>query len=127
MASTSGRPINGVVRILIVLAGTWGMAGRPAFAQDALIERPGPPPLDDLETDVNKDGVPDGWYNARDAVLMPEGGVIGPHFVRFQSDKPGQPVSDQPGFRDQWPTDRGDRAGPVGPAEQHPARRARRS
>ena len=60
-------------------------------AQEVLIERPGPPPLDDMETDANKDGLPDGWYNGREAVLMAEGGKVGPHFVRFQSTKPGRP------------------------------------
>jgi hypothetical protein len=89
--STSGRRIQWVVRVLIVVAGTWRMAGVPVFAQDALIERPGPPALDDLETDEDKDRVPDGWYNARDAVLQAEGGVIGPHFVRFQSTRTGRP------------------------------------
>ena len=89
--STSGQQIKWVVRVLIVVAGTWGMAGGPAFAQDDLIERPGPPALDDLETDGNKDRIPDGWYNAREAVLMDEGGVIGPHFVRFHCTQTGTP------------------------------------
>ena len=61
------------------------------MAQDVRIERPGPPALDDMETDANKDGLPDGWYNGRDAVLMAEGGYVGPHFVRFESTKPGRP------------------------------------
>src|SRR5207302_7960962 len=55
------------------------------------IERTGPPALDDMESDANQDGVPDGWYNARDAVWMGEGGYVGPHFVRFQGTKPGRP------------------------------------
>jgi hypothetical protein len=82
-----------VVRLLLaaVFAGAWGMAGRPAAAQEELIERTGPPALDDLETDANKDGVPDGWYNARDAAWMAEGGKVGPHFVRCECDRPGRP------------------------------------
>ena len=49
---------------------------RPQFcsAQDeaTLIERTQTPPpaLDDLETDANHDGVPDGWYNARDVRII---------------------------------------------------------
>src|SRR5262249_35821754 len=47
--------------------------------------------FDDLETDSNQDGVPDGWYNARDLVWMAEGGVVGPHFMRCECTKPGRP------------------------------------
>ncbi len=93
---TSGRRVAGMVRLLVILAGTWGMpaAVRPAAAQEELIERKGPPPRDDLETDSNQDGVPDGWYNARDAVWMSEGGApaAGPHFMRFATDRPGRPA-----------------------------------
>ncbi len=59
----------------LVLAGPCGTAWRSCQAQEELIERPGPPPVDDLETDENKDGVPDGWYNARDVKWMTEGGA----------------------------------------------------
>ncbi len=62
------------------------------LAQDELIERPGPPPVDDLESDENKDGIPDAWYNARDARYMAEGGAAGPHFVRFECSQPGRPA-----------------------------------
>src|SRR5262249_44663149 len=48
--------------------------------------------LDDLETDANKDGVPDGWYNARDVSWVAEGGAIGPHFLRFRATAPGRPA-----------------------------------
>jgi hypothetical protein len=37
-----------------------------ASAQDEPVDRKGPLELDDLETDSDKDGIPDGWYNARD-------------------------------------------------------------
>ena len=62
-------------------------------AQEELIERTPPPELDDLETDANRDGVPDGWYNARDARLMAEGGAVGPHFIRFERKKTGAPAT----------------------------------
>ncbi|QEH38146.1 hypothetical protein OJF2_67440 [Aquisphaera giovannonii] len=60
-------------------------------AQEPEIERPGPPALDDLEKDSDRDGVPDGWYSARDAVWESRGGVVGPHFVRFESKRRGRP------------------------------------
>ena len=60
--------------------------------EETLVVRPAPPRLDDFETDKNKDGVPDGWYNLRDARLVPEGGVVGPQFLRFECDKPGRPA-----------------------------------
>ena len=53
-------------------------------AQETEIERPPPPASDDLEKDANHDGVPDGWYNARDAVYESRGGKVGPHFIRFE-------------------------------------------
>ena len=61
-------------------------------AEEPEIERPGPPPLDDFETDANNDGIPDGWYNLRDATLVTEGGVVGPQFLRFENKKPGRPA-----------------------------------
>jgi hypothetical protein len=68
------------------------MAMPPARAQESLIVRTGPPPADDLESDANRDGVPDGWYNARDAKWMPDGGYVGPHYIRFEATKVGRPA-----------------------------------
>ncbi len=64
----------------------------PARAQEPEIERPAPPPVDDLEQDANKDGIPDGWYNARDAVREAKGGIVGPHYVRFACTQRGRPA-----------------------------------
>ena len=75
-----------------MLASPSGIEWRLCFAQEELIVRPGPPPVDDLETDENKDGIPDGWYNARDIKWMTEGGAAGPHFVRFECTQPGRPA-----------------------------------
>lgn len=72
-----------VLALLIVLA------TRSASAQDQ-IARPGPPELEDFETDADGDGVPDGWYNLRDARVVDRGGPVGPKFVRFENDKPGR-------------------------------------
>ncbi len=60
---------------LIVLAGMMEVAIPELAAQEELIVRPGPPAVDNLETDANKDGIPDGWYNARDVKWMNEGGA----------------------------------------------------
>ncbi len=62
-----------------------------ARAQEVEVERPAPPAVDDFETDKNKDGIPDGWYNARDFTLVPTGGKVGPHYLRFETRKPGRP------------------------------------
>ena len=59
---------------------------------DDLVERPSPPALEDFETDKNKDGIPDGWYNLRDARFVNEGGVIGAHFFRFECARAGRPA-----------------------------------
>ena len=72
-----------VVALLIVLT------TRSASAQDG-IARPGPPELEDFETDADGDGVPDGWYNLRDAKLVDRGGPVGPKVVRFENAKPGR-------------------------------------
>jgi hypothetical protein len=62
------------------------------LAQESEIVRPPTPPLEDFETDANSDGIPDGWYNLRDARLMTEGGVVGPRFLRFENKRPGRPA-----------------------------------
>ncbi len=85
-----GRLLQGAAMALIMGLGP-AMAGR-AIGQDELVERPGPPPLDDLETDANKDGVPDAWYNARDVEWMSEGGFVGPHYFRFRAKAAGRPA-----------------------------------
>jgi hypothetical protein len=64
----------------------------PVSAQDEpLIERPGPPAVEDFETDADKDGEPDGWYNLRDAKLA-GGGVVGPTCLRFENTRRGRPA-----------------------------------
>lgn len=84
----SGWGMHAALAIALGLA-----AAGPSAAQDEqLVERKGPPELDDLETDANKDGVPDGWYNARDVTWMPKDGRIGPHFLRFEAKAPGRPA-----------------------------------
>ena len=83
-----------VVSFLIALASACGSHWQACLAQEELIERPGPPSVDNLEVDENKDGLPDGWYNARDAKWVTEGGApgSGPHFVRFECKDPGRPA-----------------------------------
>ncbi len=80
--------MNKVVPFLLALA--W--LTFPVRGQEPEIERPGPPAVDDLERDVNKDGIPDGWYNARDVIWEAKGGIAGPHYVRFRSAQRGRPA-----------------------------------
>ncbi len=65
---------NAVTLLLLALA----FLASPALAQEPEIERPAPPAVDDLEQDANKDGIPDGWYNAREAIWTPKGASSGP-------------------------------------------------
>ena len=85
-------PSGGLLRGTGATTGAGGTVIRTGWSQDELIKRPGPPALDDLETDANDDGVPDGWYNASDARLVAEGGKIGPNFVRFERNEEGAPA-----------------------------------
>ena len=82
-----------IISFLIALASACGSHWQACLAQEELIERPGPPSVDNLEVDENKDDLPDGWYNARDAKWVTEGGApgSGPHFVRFECKDPGRP------------------------------------
>jgi hypothetical protein len=75
-----------------VLAGPGGVEWRICLGQDELIDRPGPPPVDNLEADLNNDGIPDGWYNALDIIRIAEGGPAGPNFVRFECAQRGRPA-----------------------------------
>jgi hypothetical protein len=79
--------------VLIRPSGMNRMSLARVQTQDELVVRTPPPALDDLETDANLDGLPDGWYNARNATLVSEKGApVGPHFVRFERSKPGGPA-----------------------------------
>ena len=82
-------------RVARALVMAWAiLASSPSglFGQGPEIERPAPPALDDLETDANHDEIPDGWYNLRDGKWMTDGGVVGPHYMRFENTKPGRPA-----------------------------------
>ena len=61
-----------------------------AAAQDPAGQRPGPPPLESFEDDTDHDGIPDGWYNRRDAKMMPKGGAVGQGCLRFENERPGR-------------------------------------
>ena len=70
----------------------WFLSASTLIAPEPEIDRPPPPRLDSFEVDANGDGVPDGWYNLRDAQWS-EGGVGGPrsHCLRFENARPGRP------------------------------------
>ncbi len=60
--------------------------------QESLIDRPEAPRREDFETDSDGDGVPDLWYNRRDAALVDDDGVDGATFLRFEAAKPSRPA-----------------------------------
>ncbi len=100
MLSIWGRRIGWRVGAAI-LAAAMGMTAlrltgtTPAreIAQDEPAERKGPPELDDMETDADEDGIPDGgWYNARDVSWIAGDGAVGMHFIRFHATEPGRPA-----------------------------------
>lgn len=63
-----------------------------ASAQDELVERRPPPPIEEFETDNDPaDGIPDGWYNAREASLVSPG-LFGERSLRLTNDKPSRPA-----------------------------------
>ncbi|AMV38844.1 hypothetical protein [Planctomyces sp. SH-PL62] len=77
----------------LALCLAWAFSAAGAAQEPAgEILRPPPPARDDLELDANADGVPDGWYNARDAAIETTGGAAGPHFVRFACERRGRPA-----------------------------------
>ncbi|WP_435010254.1 hypothetical protein P12x_001505 [Tundrisphaera lichenicola] len=56
-------------------------------------EPPGPPPIENFETDADGDGIPDGWYNLRDAKVVEGGtGQPGTKCFRFENARPGRPA-----------------------------------
>ena len=67
-------------------------AQAPASGRTSEVPR-GPKPVEDFEVDTDTDGIPDGWYNFRDAKLA-DGGVGGARSkcLRFENDKPGRPA-----------------------------------
>ncbi len=62
------------------------------YQDAALVVRPGPPARQDFEVDEDGDGVPDGWYNARDARLEAGTGIDGPTALRFDAERRGRPA-----------------------------------
>jgi len=76
--------------LLLVLLLAWQPAA-PAQSPATGVPR-GPKPLEDFEVDTDADGIPDGWYNLRDAVVA-DGGIPGSKkCLRFENDKPGRPA-----------------------------------
>ncbi len=62
-------------------------------AQEADDPRPRDPlpRVETFEDDADEDGVPDGWYNLRDARLVSGGVSPGRTCLRFENEKPGRP------------------------------------
>ena len=75
---------------LLLLPSTAHAQG-PALGQAIEVPR-GPKPVEDFEVDTDGDGIPDGWYNLRDAKVV-DGGIPGSKkCLRFENDKPGRPA-----------------------------------
>lgn len=79
-----------VARIVVLGAVVLAAQATRSIGQDELVERPPPPALDAFETDANGDGVPDGWYNACDLTIVPEGGKVGPQLLKFETRRQGR-------------------------------------
>ncbi len=81
-----------LVPALLLGPATFLLAQEPTTPNQATEVPLGPKPLEDFEVDTDEDGVPDGWYNLRDAKVV-EGGVGGPKTkcFRFENARPGRP------------------------------------
>ncbi len=77
----------------LALALSPGAAPSAVPAQEPEVDRPGPPAVEDFEVDEDGDGIPDGWYNLRDAKVVKGGvGPQGSKCLRFENDRPGRPA-----------------------------------
>ena len=61
-------------------------------AQPPTDPRHGPPARETFETDANGDGVPDGWYNLRDAQVVDGGRIGAGRMLRFHAERPSRPA-----------------------------------
>lgn len=67
------------------------LAGR-ALAQDTTVPE-APKPVESFEDDRDGDGIPDGWYNLRDARVADRGhGAVQSKCFRFENARPGRPA-----------------------------------
>jgi hypothetical protein len=87
---TLDRSLTTRIASMLALCLLFVVQNAAVLGQEELVVRPPPPALDDFETDADQDGVPDRWYNLRDARLT-QGGKVGPTCLRFECDKPGRP------------------------------------
>jgi len=63
----------------------------PSRGQDASVPE-GPKPRETFEEDLDHDGIPDGWYNLRDARVADHGyGGASSKCFRFENTRPGRP------------------------------------
>ncbi|HEX8201037.1 MAG TPA: hypothetical protein VF590_11150, partial [Isosphaeraceae bacterium] len=85
-----GKRSRAGVNVLLPLVILLGNPPQGLHAQSPEIERPGPPALETFETDANGDGVPDGWYNLRDAELVKGGPIGSGKMLRFRDERPSR-------------------------------------
>lgn len=74
---------SGLIALLAWVAATLGQAPSPVAPEWVVQE--------EFATDADGDGEPDGWYNRRDADVVPEG-PTGSLCLRFRNDRPGRPA-----------------------------------
>ncbi len=69
-----------------------GAATNPIYGQDGTLPE-GPKPRETFEDDKDGDGIPDGWYNLRDARVADHGyGTPTSKCFRFENKRPGRPA-----------------------------------
>lgn len=86
----SGRGSR-VASFFAIILSIWFATGN-VNGQDELVERRPPPPVEEFETDDEPaDGIPDGWYNAREASLVSPG-LFGQRCLKLANDKPSRPA-----------------------------------
>jgi hypothetical protein len=85
--------IAGTLILWLPLALSAPARGQPP----ATAERPVLVLREDFETDAERDGEPDGWYNRRDAEFAQDG-KVGPACLKFHAERPGRPARISRGF-----------------------------
>ena len=77
---------------LLTLVGLGLNPGSPSRGQDASVPE-APKPIESFEDDRDADGIPDGWYNLRDARVADHGhGAGSSKCFRFENARPGRPA-----------------------------------
>ncbi len=82
--------MTNVARTLFLVVALAGSVGAQTFVDPRPLEPP--PTLDNFDTDEDGDGVPDHWYNLRDARVIKGGIGDGVACLRFENTRPSRPA-----------------------------------